>query len=57
MNQQVASDKSKKKAVGWLALWAAALLLSTVALFISFGAKQASAAGATSYTVRVALAK
>ena len=35
--------RNNKRAVGWLALWATTLLLSTVALCICFGAEQASA--------------
>jgi probable HAF family extracellular repeat protein len=50
MNQRVGLVKNNK-AVAWMALWAVAVLLSAVALFISFGTKQASAADPTSYTV------
>jgi 3-phytase len=42
MNQRVGRVRNNK-AVGWLALLAVALLISAVALFVSFGAKQASA--------------
>ena len=51
MNQRVVAVKNNN-AIGWMALWAAALLLSAVALFIGFGTRQASASGATSYTVK-----
>lgn len=42
MNQRVGRVRNNK-AVGWLALLAVALLISAVALFVSFGAKQAPA--------------
>jgi probable HAF family extracellular repeat protein len=50
MNQRVSMVRNGR-AVAWSALWAAALLISAVALFIGFGARQASAAGTASYTI------
>lgn len=43
MNQRMGVVRNNEKAVGWLALWATTLLLSAVALYIAFGAEQASA--------------
>lgn len=50
MNQRVVSVKGNKT-LGGMALWAAALLLSAITLFIGFGTQQASAADTAAYAV------